>query len=191
MVLAFISGVPSSASGASTVPASVAGPACTPHYHDDLHAVHLGRDPWDVERRDWRTFRIDRISPRLPTGPRFTARPLPADDVAAYVSRRASAVAWRHHASVVVHAPAAAIAERIPPAAGSVEARDGRSCLFHTGADSLDTIAVHLSLLGVDFEVTDPPELVDRIGELARRYAQAVSIKPNLPSTSDQPIATF
>ncbi|MEV7907757.1 helix-turn-helix transcriptional regulator, partial [Streptomyces anulatus] len=45
---------------------------------------------WDVERGDWRTFRVDRIRSRTPTGPRFTPRDLPDDDVAAYVSRRAS-----------------------------------------------------------------------------------------------------
>lgn len=130
---------------------------------------------WDVERADWRTFRIDRISPRVPTGPRFAPRPLPADDVAAYVSRGASSAAWRHHVTAVVHAPAAVIAARIPAAAGSVEARDEHSCWFRTGADSLDTIAVRLGMLGVDFQVTEPPELVERIGDLGRRYARAVS----------------
>lgn len=129
---------------------------------------------WDLDRSDWRTFRIDRITPRVPTGPRFTPRPLPAEDVAAYVSGNASAAAWRHNATVVVHAPASAIAERIPAAAGTVEPRDEGSCIFRTGADSLDTIVVHLSLLGVDFEVSDPPELVERIRELGERYARAV-----------------
>jgi len=27
---------------------------------------------WDLDREDWRTFRADRITPRTPTGPRFT-----------------------------------------------------------------------------------------------------------------------
>src|SRR5690625_3851006 len=32
---------------------------------------------WDVEREDWRTFRIDRLRPRIPLGKRFAPRPLP------------------------------------------------------------------------------------------------------------------
>lgn len=140
---------------------------------------------WDLERSDWRTFRIDRITPRPPAGPRFAPRPLPAADVAAYVSRNASAAAWRHNASVLIHAPASVIAGRIPAAAGTVEPQDERSCVFRTGADSLDTIVVHLSLLGVDFEVTDPPELVDRVRELGERYTRAVSIKTKPPSTTE------
>ncbi|MGI5132127.1 helix-turn-helix transcriptional regulator [Pseudonocardia sp. CA-107938] len=129
---------------------------------------------WDVQRGDWRTFRADRITPRTPTGPRFTPRPLPTDDVAAYLSGRVSAAAWRHRARVLVHAPASVIAPRIPSAAGHVEARDDGTCVLHTGSDTLDGLAVHLGLLGVDFEVTEPPELVARLAELAGRYARAV-----------------
>ena len=47
---------------------------------------------WDLDRDDWRTFRVDRMRPRIPTGPRFAPRELP-DDVAAYVSSRVSAAA--------------------------------------------------------------------------------------------------
>ena len=130
---------------------------------------------WDVERGDWRTFRADRITPRVPTGPRFAPRPLPADDITAYLSGRVSAAAWRYRAEVLVHAPAAEVAPRIPAAAGHVEAQDAGTCVLHTGADSLDGLAVHLGLLGLDFTVTEPPELVELIAELAGRYARAVS----------------
>jgi predicted DNA-binding transcriptional regulator YafY len=75
---------------------------------------------------------------------------------------------------VVVHAPADEVASRITPAAGHVEARDAGSCVLHTGSDSLESVAVHLGMLGVDFEVVDPPELVDHITLLAERYARAV-----------------
>jgi predicted DNA-binding transcriptional regulator YafY len=128
---------------------------------------------WDVERADWRTFRVDRMNPRPPFGPRFTPRPLPADDISAYVSQRTSAAAWRYRAEVIVHAPAGEVAPRVPPAAGHVEPRDADTCVLHTGSDSLDSLAVHISLLGVDFNVTEPPELVERIKVLADRYARA------------------
>src|SRR4051794_20708628 len=43
--------------------------------------VHTGRKwylaAWDLERADWRTFRVDRIASRLKTGTRFTPRPAP------------------------------------------------------------------------------------------------------------------
>ncbi len=130
---------------------------------------------WDVERGDWRTFRVDRITPRIPTGPRFAPRPLPAEDVTAYVSARASSAAWRYQARVLVHAPADELAARLTPAVGRVEPRDAASCVLLTGADSLDGLAGNLGLLGADFEVTEPPELVERVAELARRYTRAVA----------------
>jgi predicted DNA-binding transcriptional regulator YafY len=132
---------------------------------------------WDVDRRDWRTFRVDRVEPRTPTGPRFAPREPPGADLAAYVSRRVSAAAWRYHARVTVHAPASVIAERINPAAGTVEPVDGHTCVFATGADTIDTLAVYLGLLGVDFTVTGPPELVAHLQELSARYARATGVR--------------
>ncbi|WP_165977473.1 helix-turn-helix transcriptional regulator [Nonomuraea diastatica] len=129
---------------------------------------------WDVERSDWRTFRVDRIRRRTPTGPRFTPRDLP-DDVAAYVSRRVSAAAWRYQAQVTVHAPAEVIADRIGPAAGTVERLDERTCVLHTGADTVETLAVHLGLLGADFDVTGPPELLTHLHRLAHRYIRTIT----------------
>lgn len=128
---------------------------------------------FDVEKQDWRTFRGDRIRPRVPTGPRFTPRELPGGDAAAFVSRGVSAAAWRYRARVLVHAPAEVIADRISPAVGVVEAVDERSCVLDTGADSVPTLGVYLGLLDADFEVTEPPELVDHLRELAKRYARA------------------
>src|SRR5215211_173808 len=95
---------------------------------------------WDVERRSWRTFRVDRIQPRTPTGPRFAPRDLPDADVAAYVSRGVWSAGWRYRARVRLHAPAEAIAQRIPPGVGLLEAIDQDTCLLHTGAESLDTL---------------------------------------------------
>ena len=94
----------------------------------------------------------------------------------AYVSARTSAAAWRYQVRVLVHAPASELAARLTPAVGRVEERDASTCWLHTGSDSLDGLAVHLGLLGVDFEVTGPPELVERLELLARRYARAVGV---------------
>jgi predicted DNA-binding transcriptional regulator YafY len=131
---------------------------------------------YDLERADWRTFRVDRMGPpRQPTGPRFTPRALPESDLAAYVSRRVSAAAWRHRADVTVHAPAAAVIDRINPAVGVVTAIDDETCLLSTGADTIESMAVHLGLLGYDFEVSAPPELVAHLRGLASRYQRATT----------------
>ncbi|HMC61514.1 MAG TPA: WYL domain-containing protein, partial [Candidatus Solibacter sp.] len=74
---------------------------------------------------------------------------------------------------VTVLAPIESVAERVPAAVGILEAIDQRTCLLRTGACSLDALAVHLALLGFDFEVREPPELAARIRELAERFSRA------------------
>jgi predicted DNA-binding transcriptional regulator YafY len=131
---------------------------------------------WDTERDDWRTFRVDRIEPRTPTGPRFAPRELPANgDVAAFVARGVSTASHRFQARVTVHAPAADVAARINPAIGIVEAIDDHSCVLATGADSVATVALYLGFLDFDFEVTEPPELLAWVRTLADRYHRAAS----------------
>jgi predicted DNA-binding transcriptional regulator YafY len=125
---------------------------------------------WDVEREAWRTFRVDRIEPRLPLGARFSPRALPEEDVAAYVARGVTGSSWGFRARVIVHAPAAQVSERIGRWVGTVEAIDERSCVLDAGASSPEMMALYLGLLDADFTVTDPPELVDHLCRLAERY---------------------
>lgn len=129
---------------------------------------------FDIERADWRTFRVDRLHPRTPTGPRFTPRDLPEEAVDR-VRRGVSSAAWRYRAKVVVHAPAEQLAERINPAIGAITPIDDARCLVDTGAHSIEALAVHLGLLGLDFTVTEPAELVEHLRALAGRYHRATA----------------
>jgi len=140
--------------------------------------VHTGRRwylaAWDVGRENWRTFRVDRIAPKLSTASRFTPREPPEGDFAAYVARSVSYAPHPHRARVMVHASVEMVAERVPSAAGILEAVDDRTCVLHTGAYSLDSLSVFLALIGFDFEVREPPELVERVRQLAQRFGNAV-----------------
>jgi predicted DNA-binding transcriptional regulator YafY len=139
--------------------------------------VHTGRRwylaAWDLSRNNWRTFRVDRIAPKLSTGSRFAPRQPPEGDFAAYVSRSVSYAPHPHQARIVLQASVEMAAERVPPAAGTLEAVDEHTCILHTGATSLDTLSVYLALIGFDFEVREPPELVERVRWLAERFARA------------------
>ena len=128
---------------------------------------------WDVDREDWRTFRVDRIGKLLSTGPRFLPKE-PPEDVARYVSRAISSEPYRYQARLTLHAPADAIARRVSPASGLLTPLGDDSCELQTGADSLDGLAVMAAMLGVDFEVHEPPELADRLRAMGRRIAAAL-----------------
>jgi hypothetical protein len=80
---------------------------------------------------------------------------------------------------VTVHAPAAAIAERLP-AAITVWPVDDRTCRIDVGSDDPHMLALHLGLLDADFEVDRgaAPELADHLSTLAARYARAAGANP-------------
>jgi len=128
---------------------------------------------WDLGRKDWRTFRVDRIEGKLKTSTRFKPRKPPEGDFAAFVAKSLSQVPYPYRARVTLHAPVEAVAKRVPPSAGVLEAIDERSCMLNTGAHSLEGITIHLSLLGVDFQVHEPPELIDYIRRLTERLSRA------------------
>jgi predicted DNA-binding transcriptional regulator YafY len=115
--------------------------------------VHTGRRwyliAWDLERADWRTYRMDRLTPRIPTGPRFTPREAPDIDLAAYLSRGVSTAAYRYQARITVHVAAEVAAERILPTVGVIESVDLNTCLVHTGSNSLDELTLYLGLFNL------------------------------------------
>jgi len=131
---------------------------------------------WDVDRAAWRTFRVDRLEPRLPLGAHFEPRPLPDDDVASYVARGISEAAWRYRARVTVHAPAELISERIGRWVGTIEPIDATTCIVDLGADSVEVLAVYLGMIGADFTLgPDAVELADQVRRLGDRYRAAIS----------------
>jgi predicted DNA-binding transcriptional regulator YafY len=126
---------------------------------------------WDLDRNDWRTYRIDRITPRTPTGPRFTPRQIPGGDVAAFVAARfkgsRGSDTWPCRGRVVLHAPAASVAPYIGD--GTLEALGPDRCRLTAGSWSWAGLAASIARYDVDFEVLDPPPLREAFAGLARR----------------------
>jgi predicted DNA-binding transcriptional regulator YafY len=139
--------------------------------------VHSGRRwylvAYDPGKHDWRTFRADRLVPRGPLGPRFAPRE-PPEDAGTYASWSVSNAVYRYQARVTVHAPAAAVLERVTPTSAMVEAIDDRTCELRSGSNSLDALAVYIGLLGFDLTIHEPVELIDVMRALADRFTRAV-----------------
>ncbi|NMO56352.1 YafY family transcriptional regulator [Actinoplanes sp. TBRC 11911] len=125
---------------------------------------------WDLDRDDWRTFRVDRISPRTPTGPRFTPRALPPERE---IVRGLGEATWHYRARVIVHASADHVRARMPIPV-EVEALGEDRCAFEPGSDSPEALALWLGFLGADFTVVDAPELAEALRALAERYQRAI-----------------
>lgn len=128
---------------------------------------------YDLDREDWRTFRVDRIASTTTTGQRFALRSVPHGSVARYVARSVSTSAYSHQVRLILHAPHASMVTRVTPLSGQVEPLDEDRCVFTCGASSLETIGLWVCMLDVEFEVVEPPELLPHLRAAAARLTRA------------------
>ena len=132
----------------------------------------VGRDPRTA--RGSPTARLD-VAPGADP-PRFAPHPLPGEDYTSFVLREVAATGYTVHARITVLAPADEVLSRINATVGIVESIDAETCVLVTGADSFETMAVYIGMLGLEFRVTEPPELVEHLAELAGRYRRSVEV---------------
>lgn len=134
---------------------------------------------WDPAREDWRTFRIDRIVAAPQVGAHFVPRPPPeGGDLRAYVSRSVNMAPHPEPARVILHAPRAVMAARIPPGAGQIDSLDAARCLLQCPVQSLDALVYWLMALDVEFEVLAPAALQERLQRAADRLARSLQKNP-------------
>jgi len=126
---------------------------------------------WDLNHDDWRLFRVDRMTPRIPTGPRFAPRDVPGGDVAEFVSARFKGSErinqWPCTGKVILHRPA----DYVLPFAGDgiVEDLGVDRCSLELGAWSWVDLAATLNRFDADIEVLYPPQLKEAFARLATR----------------------
>jgi predicted DNA-binding transcriptional regulator YafY len=126
---------------------------------------------FDLDRDDWRTFRLDRMSDVAARASRFRARPAP--DAASYVQEAVASRVYARQARFLVHAPADRVRAQVPPSAAVVTPVAEQRCEVVSGADDLDTVLLHVTRLGHAFEVLEPPDLRERCRVLADRLRAA------------------
>ncbi|WP_433062596.1 helix-turn-helix transcriptional regulator [Dactylosporangium sp. CS-033363] len=130
---------------------------------------------FDGARRDWRTFRADRITPLPSKVPvqHFVPREPPGGDAAAHVLRGVTAAPFRYRVRIRFAAPAEALADWNTPTSGRLTPLGDDACELVTGTDSLFDLVTYLGKIGIPFTVLDPPELRDFLRDLAGRYLDA------------------
>ena len=148
-------------------------------YVEPHRLVSLGRRwyliAWDLDRSDWRSFRVDRLSGPALTGARFRPRDIPGGDPVAWLRSRLAAIPTRYEVSVVFAAPAETVAAFVGQWA-TITPVDAERCRMRMNVDDLSWPLWVLGSLGVDFTVESPAELTVRArtaGETLLRNAVA------------------
>ncbi|WP_265522876.1 helix-turn-helix transcriptional regulator [Oerskovia flava] len=163
--------------GSGSETAARAGELGPPRRAEPHHLVTWGGRwylvAYDLERDDWRTFRVDRMGPRTPTGPRFTPRELPAPDVATYVADRFARPPAPVRGVAVLEASAEDVAHWVGDD-GTVEALDVGRCRVTAGSWSWGGLAAWLAMFEVPFRVEGPAELEAATAAMSARLRAAV-----------------
>lgn len=140
----------------------------TERHIEPTRLVHTGRRwylvSYDLDREDWRTFRLDRVAEPKPTGMRAKARTGP--DPVELVQRGITVDAWKFAASVILEVPAPQAERIVSPTVGTVEAIDEDTCRLIIGADEMSWLARYLLSLPVRFDVEGPEELREELASI-------------------------
>lgn len=131
---------------------------------------------WDLDHDGWRTFRVDRITPRMRTRAAFARRSIPGGDAAAFVSARFKGSerddVWPCVGTAVLEAPAKAVAPYLTDDA-EVEALGPDRCRLTLGSWSWDGLVAGFAAFAVDFAVEGPDELRTATVASAERLRRA------------------
>lgn len=130
----------------------------------------VARDP---ERDAWRTFRLDRLTPRLPLAESFVAREIPDDAVREFTTQSIASAPYSYHYRVRMHAPAAEVAAHFGPTVAQVKPVDDHTCELAAGSGSPEEFALYLGITGIAFEVLEGDDLRKTLLELGERLSQA------------------
>jgi predicted DNA-binding transcriptional regulator YafY len=130
---------------------------------------------FDLDRDDWRTFRLDRIQDGAGVGERGRSRLVPGGDPAAFV-RRAIGRSDESDAGLVpgvirVAAPAALIRRLVPQGAATVEPDGPDACIVTTTGMWSRHFLIRMALLDHPLTVLGPPELVQAAQAIVSRLA--------------------
>jgi predicted DNA-binding transcriptional regulator YafY len=63
----------------------------------------------------------------------------------------------------------------MPAGWGTIEPLDEDTCEYRSGDDNLEWLAMRVAMLGVDFELHEPPELAEALRALAGRLTRGAT----------------
>ena len=123
---------------------------------------------YDLDRQDWRSFRLDRLTDPLGTRARFRPREVPGGDAAAYVRKGLSRREIGTAVTALVDASAAEVEARIGRWA-TVTAVDAERCRIQMEGRQAHWAVFGLGVLEAPFTIEEAPV---EVHELLRRWGE-------------------
>ncbi|RDI49059.1 putative DNA-binding transcriptional regulator YafY [Nocardia mexicana] len=133
----------------------------------------------DIDRADWRIFRVDRIDRPVPAHARFVPRPLPARDPADYLTRSLARATYRHTARLAVPLDVDTLrAKLFAPVPGSVDPDGPNACTVRLSADSAELVTQYVAAIAALDTAVELLDASDEVAEGLRRSAERTTRLP-------------
>jgi predicted DNA-binding transcriptional regulator YafY len=130
---------------------------------------------WDLQRDDWRTFRVDRVSRLFDTHVRFVARSIPGGSAADFVAASLGSLRTAVRAEVILALGLESVSEALGRWAEHATAIDATTTLWPVEAESPEHLLSALAWIprGVAYRVRADDGILDFLREAAVRSASA------------------
>lgn len=108
-------------------------------------------------------------------GGRGARRQLPAATPADYLADKLLNLAPTYEAVVTLHAPLAEARARLGDAVADLVPVDDNRCTLRSKADTAEWLTARLAALGCEFDIHQPPALIDHLRSVGDRLLRATS----------------
>ncbi|MGC3992776.1 MAG: WYL domain-containing protein [Propionicimonas sp.] len=137
---------------------------------------------WDLDRSQWRIFRLDKLSPKMPGGP-FTPRPIPTGDARTFLSAHFKGAerddVWPHYAEVLLDLPAREIAPWLGD--GELEPLTDTTSRVRVGSWSWAGLMAWVLRFDAPFTIVGPEAFAEAAAGLAERITAATAPTTDAP----------
>ncbi|MBF4992698.1 WYL domain-containing protein [Arthrobacter gandavensis] len=124
---------------------------------------------WDLEKADWRIYRLDRMAPKPPAGAVFAPRPVPGGSAGSFLSYRMKGSedgdAWPCRGELLIELPASEIAPWIGD--GELEEVSATACRVRVGSWSWAGLLSWVLRFDAPFTVLGPDAFIDSLAGFA------------------------
>ena len=117
---------------------------------------------WDLDRGDWRSFRVDRLTGPVLTGARFRPRDIPGGDPVQWLQSRMASIPNRHEVSIRLAIPEEKARETVAHWA-QLEPISPTECRLTMTTDDLNWPVWLLGAMAADFTIESPEALRTKI----------------------------
>ena len=125
---------------------------------------------WDIDRGDWRSFRVDRIDKVRVTGDTFLPRSVPAD-VATRLERGIAYEPFACRITLRLQGSVDELQAVLPVWCGVLESETATHSLLRVGADSPESLLAQVLMIGQDAELVEAEAMAPGLQRVLARMA--------------------